>query len=189
MAKAYKLFRIKKTEPDKIFPLFVDADTEIPIGKWVEAKCGERTDNGKVKSKLGALAFRPGWHLNADMPYVTHIGIKGSSGKIEYLNPNHIWCEVEYSDEINYQDKANLNGMNKKGIVVPKNAYLTFVPNNGFYRYKTNPNMFGEWIIAGAIKVNRIISDEEVKAICNQYGIEPLPRYNKSCEVIYKAAN
>lgn len=189
MAKAYKLFRIKKNEPDKIFPLFVDADTEIPFGKWIEAKCGERTDNGKVKSRLGALAFRPGYHLNADMPYVTHIRIKGSSGKIEYLNPNHIWCEVEYSDTINYQDKANLNGLNKKGIVIPKNAYLTFVPENGFYRYKTNPNMFGEWIIAGAIKVNRIISDEEVKAICNQYGVEPLPRYNKSFETIYKVAN
>lgn len=106
--------------------------------------------------------------------------MKGASGNIEYLNPDHVWCEVEYSDEINYQDKANLNGINKKGILVPKNAYLTFVPENGYYRYKTNPNMFGEWIIAGAIKVNRIISDEEVKRICNEHGVEPLPRYRVS---------
>jgi len=173
---AYKLFRVKKSEPGKIFPLFVDADNETPMGEWIAAKCGERTENGKVKSKLGPLCYRPGWHLSSDMPYVTHIGVKGNSGEIEFLNPDHVWCEVEYSTEINYQEAANMNGINKKGIVIPKNAYLTYVPENGFYKYKTNPNMFGEWIIAGAIKVNRIMSDEEVKEVCNSYGFEPLPR-------------
>lgn len=64
--KAYKLFRVKKTESGKIFPLFVDADNETPMNIWVNAKCG------KVKSRLGELAFRPGWHLS-DIPYVTHI--------------------------------------------------------------------------------------------------------------------
>ena len=172
---AYKLFRVKKTEPGKIFPLFVDADNETPVGKWVAAKCGERNEKGKVLSKLGPLCYRPGWHLS-DIPYVTHIGIKGSSGEIEFLNPNHVWCEVEYSSEINYQDVANQNGINKKGILIPKNAYLTCIPENGYYTYKTNPNMTGEWIIAGAIKVNRIISDKEVKQICNAHGVEPLPR-------------
>lgn len=178
MYKAYKLFRIKKTEPGKIFPLFVDADNETPIGVWVDAKSGEQTPNGKVKSRLGALCYRPGWHLSADMPYVTHIGIKGNNGDIEYLNPNHVWCECEYSDKINYQEKANFNGLNKKGVIIPKNAYLTYIPINGYYRYKTNPNMFGEWIIAGSIKVNKILSDEEVRLICRQYGKEPLPRFN-----------
>lgn len=174
---AYKLFRVKKSEPGKIFPLFVDADNETPIGVWVDAKCGERRENGKVKSKLGDLCYRPGYHLSADMPYVSHIGVKGASGEIEFLNPNHVWCEVEYSTDVNYQEVANFNGRNKKGIVVPKNAYLTSVPVNGYYRYKTNPMMTGEWIIAGSIKVNRIISDEEVRQICNGYGFEPLPRF------------
>lgn len=174
----YKLFKTKKNEPGKLFPLFVDTDNEILIGEWLDAKCGEKTSDGKVKSSLGSLCYRPGWHLT-DIPYVTHIGIKGDSGNIEYLNPNHIWCEVEYSTEINYQDEANFNGTNKKGIVVPKNAYLTHIPTNGYYRYKTNPNMFGDWIIAGAIKVNRIISDEEVVEICNEHNLHPLPRYKK----------
>ena len=183
MEKAYKLFRIKKSEPGKIFPLFVDADNETPIGEWVEAKCGERTDKGKVKSKLGPLCYRPGWHLSADMPHVVHIGVKGSSGEIEFLNPDHVWCEVEYSTDINYQEEANMNGMNKKGIIIPKNAFITHVPENGFYRYKTNPNMFSDWIIAGSIKVNRIIDDEEVKAICNSYGFEPLPRFGGNIDL------
>ena len=55
MAKAYKLFRIKKTEPDKIFPLFVDADTEIPFGKWIEAKCGKRTNNGNNRRNTNRI--------------------------------------------------------------------------------------------------------------------------------------
>lgn len=176
----YKLFRVKKSEPGKLFPLFVDADNETPIGEWIDAKCGEQTESGKVKSKLGPLAYRPGWHLNSDMPYVTHIGVKGNSGEIEFLNPNHVWCEVEYSSEVNYQDEANKNGINKKGVLVPKNAFITHIPENGYYRYKTNPNMFSDWIIAGAIKVNRIICDEEVKEICNLYGYDPLPRFGGS---------
>lgn len=172
---AYKLFRVKKSEPGKLFPLFVDADNETPIGIWVNAKCGERNENGKVKSKLGGLCYRPGWHLT-DIPYVQHIGVKGDSGEIEFLNPNHVWCECEYSNEIDYQEEANFNGTNKKGIVIPKNAYLTHVPENGYYTYKTNPNMFGAWMITGAIKVNRVLTDEEVREICSNYGINPLPR-------------
>lgn len=176
-AIGYKLFRTKKSEPGKLFPLFVDADTEISMGEWIEAKYGEQDSKGKVKSKLGSLCFRPGWHLNDNMPYVTHIGIKGKSGEIEFLNPQHVWCEVEYSTEINYQEEANANGINKNGVLIPKNAYITHIPENGYYRYKTNPNMFGEWIIAGKIKVNRILSDEEVVEICSKYDVVPLPRY------------
>lgn len=177
MNKAYKLMRVKKNEPGKIFPLFVDADNETPIGVWIDAKCGERTENGKVKSKLGDLCYRPGYHLSDEMPYVTHIGVKGASGEIEFLNPNHVWCEVEYSADVDYQEEANRNGMNKKGVVIPKNAYLTYLPENGYYRYKTNPMMFGSWIIAGKIKVNRILTDAEVREICNEHGVEPLPRF------------
>lgn len=47
---------------------------------------------------------------------------------------------------------------------------------NGFYRYKTNPTMTGEWIIAGEMKVLRILSDVEVKEICDEVGSAYLPR-------------
>ena len=72
MAIAYKLLRMKG---DKLYPLFVLSDQEIPIGVWLDAKEGERLTNGKVKSKLGPLQFRPGWHLS-DIPLSVHIGIK-----------------------------------------------------------------------------------------------------------------
>ena len=70
----YKLFKVKASRPGEIFPLYVNADKSAPIGVWIDAECGERKENGKVKSKLGDLAFRPGWHLS-DYPLATHIGV------------------------------------------------------------------------------------------------------------------
>lgn len=172
--KAYKLLRIKKD--GKLYPLYVDTNTPTPIGEWIEAKCGEMTDNGKVKSALGPLCFRPGFHLS-DLPYASHIGRKGDSGEIEFMNENHVWCECEYAADIDYQPLVNENGKNKHGIIIPKNAYMKEIPVNGYYRYKTNPNMYGDWIITGAMKLIRIISDKEVAEILINNGIKPMPRY------------
>ena len=36
--KAYKLFRVHKDHPGKLFPLFVDANTPVEMNKWVDAK-------------------------------------------------------------------------------------------------------------------------------------------------------
>lgn len=44
--KAYKLFR----EVDgKLYPLFVNANDEVPMGQWLRAEAGELTDKGQVK--------------------------------------------------------------------------------------------------------------------------------------------
>ena len=171
---AYKLLKRKKSAPGKVFPLYVLTDTPTPFGEWIDAKEGPMNENGKVKSALGPLAFRPGFHCS-DFPLAIHIGIKGESGKIEYMNPDHVWCEVEYSDKINYQEEANKNGM-KNGKFNPRNAFLDHIPTDGYYRYKTSPMMLGEWIIAGSIKINRILSDEEVEEICQRFGYHALPK-------------
>lgn len=163
----YKLFKIKN---DRLYPLYVLADKETPMNKWLVAENGPMED-GKVKSKLGSLAYRPGWHLS-DIPLATHIGVKQSDGTLAQAKDT-VWCECEYTTDINYQDCANKNGTNKKGIIIPKNAYLKYIPVNGYYRYKTNPNMTGEWIISGAIKVNRILTNEQVAEICRANGIKP----------------
>lgn len=176
MSKAYKLFRVSPKDKGKLYPLFVNSSKETPIRVWITAECGEQNDKGKVKSKLGALCFRPGWHLS-DIPYAPHIGRKGESGNIEFINENYVWCECEYSTNINYQDMANKNGINKKGILIPKMAYLKEIPFDGYYRYKTNPNMYEDWIIAGAIKINKVLTDEEVNRILIKNGIKPMPRY------------
>lgn len=171
----YKLFRVMKSQPGKLFPLYVNADIETPVGQWINAECGPITKSCKVKSKLGELCFRPGWHLS-DLPIATHIGIK-ENGVVKYIKPDHVWCEVEYSDEINYQNEANKNGINLKGVLINKNAFIKHIPVNGYYRYKTSPIMFNDWIIAGAIKINKILTDEEVNNILLRNDIDPMERY------------
>lgn len=179
----YKLFKVKSSRKGEIFPLYVNADKPTPIGVWIDAECGELKENGKVKSRLGDLCFRPGWHLS-DYPLATHIGVKDKSGKVAYIKPDTVWCEVEYSHKINYQMLANQNGTNKKGILIPKNAYLKDIPYDGYYRYKTNPNMFQDWIIAGSIKINRILSDIEVNKILIKNNLTVMERYNGEFDAV-----
>lgn len=180
MKKAYKMFRVDKNRKGQLFPLFVLANEPTPIGEWIDAKIGEKTidekGNQKVKSKLGNLAFRPAWH-SSDIPLATHIGVKGDSGKIEYMNDNHVWCEVFYNDDINYQDKANENGY-INGKFIPKKAYIDYIPKHGFYRYKTNPNQLGDWILHGEIFINRVLTDVEVREILQEKGYQPMFRKN-----------
>lgn len=175
---AYKLFKVYASKPGKLFPLYVNADKEVPVGEWLDAENGEMTNNGKVKSKLGELCFRPGWHLS-DYPIAVHIGMKNENGVIEFMKPDTVWCECSYSDIINYQMEANKNGTNKKGVLIPKNAYLKNIPENGFYRYKTNPVQLGDWIIAGKIKVERVMTDEEVEEMLRKNGIQPMKRWGE----------
>ena len=170
----YKMFRVSKKHPGKLYPLFVLADQETKIGPWLPAQCGERTPDGKVKSRLGPLAFRPGWHL-ADLPLATHIGVM-EDGKIKYQRPDLVWCLCEYSDRISYQEEANRNGMNDKGVLVPKKAYLQHIPVDGYYRYKTSPLMFRNWVIAGSIRILRVLPDQEVDLILMEEGLSPMPR-------------
>ena len=175
----YKLMRQGKD--GRLYPLFVDRNKETPMGVWLDAIEGElkvdpKTGVKKVKSSLGDLAYRPGWHLG-DIPFASHIGIKGPSGKIEYMNPSHVWVEVLSAADISYQQEADANGVNKKtGKLNKARADIKHLPTDGYYRFKTNPNMTGEWIITGSMKLNRVLSDEEAAKIVRNAGYEPLPR-------------
>lgn len=164
MAKAYKLLRMDR---GKLYPLYVLSNKEVPVGVWLDAKKGDRLTNGKVKSKLGPLQFRPGWHLS-DIPLAVHIGIK-EDGAIKYMHDDEVWCECEYSDEIDYQKEVEKNGKGKK-------AMMDAIPVNGFYRYRTSPMMLGTWIIAGRMKVIRVLSDAEVGRICIENHQKPMSR-------------
>ena len=165
--RGYKLFRVKN---GKLYPLYVKTNETVPVGVWLEAEAGELADDGQhVKSKLGSLAYRPGWHLNDAAPYVEHIGKRGTDGKL-HRRKDTVWAEVEYSDSVNYQLEANAAGK-KNGKFIARDACLKRVPTDGYYRYKTNPKMYGDWIIAGAIKVTRILSEPEVERICRANGI------------------
>jgi hypothetical protein len=61
------------------------------------------------------------------------------------------------------------------------------VPLGGFYRYKTNPNMTGNWIISGGMRVNRVLTDDEVRAINEEAGVSDLPRRGKAQKESFSA--
>ena len=212
--KAYKMFRVDPKQPGKLFPLFVDAKTPVPMNKWVDAKEGEMKD-GKVKSKIGPLAYRPGWHAG-DLPIATHIGDKDNEQKAEIArikvlrdamlndigndkegkkivnkmypfpswvnaprlrNPRHIWAEVDMPNDVDWHSEATRRGYNDEGNFVANQAHITDqMPKGGHYRYKTNSNMTGNWLIGGGMRVNRILPDEEVQRINEAAGAADLPR-------------
>lgn len=176
---AYKLFRVDPKHPGKLFPLFVGANTPIPMGVWVDASAGEQTPEGKVKSKLGPLAYRPGFHAG-DIPVATHIGLRGDvKAKAPTVrNPNFVWAEVSMPDDLDWQaEAAKRMRYNKKNQPVPSSADINDqVPFGGYYRYKTNPNMTGDWMISGNMRINKVLTDEEVKQINGAKGVSDLPR-------------
>ena len=185
--KAFKMFR--KDKDGNLHPLFVKMGDKqpLPIGKWVDAEAGElNPKTGKVKSSLGDLAYRPGFHAG-DTPSATHIGgkvdpvtgerVKGSM-KPNIREENQVWAEVEMPADVDWQSIADARAvMTKKGTPDPKTAHITDeVPYGGYYRYKTNPNMQGNWLISGQMKINRVLDDDEVRAINEAAGTSDLPR-------------
>lgn len=184
-AYGYKLFR--KDKDGNLHALYVNSAEIQPVGKWLPATAGEMTEDGKVKSKLGKLAYRGGWHLNEEAPYVRHIYTKSYCDDGDEIEKNTgrrfrkiqsegtVWCLVEYETTVDCQPTANERGKNKHGKIIPKNAQLEMVDPHGYYRYKTNPNMFGTWIICGNMRIVRELSHNEVVEKCAEYGLTPLP--------------
>jgi len=165
---AYKLFRVNEKNPGKLFPLFIGKNDPVEVGTWYDA------DDIPTKG----FSARPGWHAG-DLPRATHIGEKSRAGLTapDRRPANQVWAEIEMAADVDWQPEANRRGTNAQGKVVAVKADIKDqIPEDGFYRYKTNPNMTGNWLIGGSIKVNRILSDAEVEAINSAAGAEDLPR-------------
>jgi len=170
---AYKQFRQDKS--GQLHPLFVFADETIPMNVWIKAKEGPKLENGKVKSKLGPLAYRPGWHLS-EAPYAPHIGIK-ENGKVKYMRPDTVWAVCMVNDTNNYTKVVRSNGITPNGHLDLRKACMDTLPEDGFYWYNTSPNAFGSWLITDRIMVLRVLSDEEVEKICwEQFNVHAQPR-------------
>jgi hypothetical protein len=119
--KAYKLFRVKKGFPGELFPLFVGANESVTVGDWIEAKAGELTSTkeGKtmVKSTLGPLAYRPGWH-SGELAIATHIGAKrNATDKAPTLRAeDQVWAEVEVGSDVDWQKEATARAEKQKKV-------------------------------------------------------------------------
>jgi hypothetical protein len=174
--EAYKLFTLRE---GALFPLYVDHKTPLPEGVWLEAQPGKRNSSGKVISKIGPLAYRPGWHAS-EFPAATHIGVqRDMKGRPQYRPAWHVWARVELPDEVDWQSIANGRARHYKAskAIVPSTAHITdVVPYGGYYRYKTNANMLGAWLISGNMRILEVLSDEQVKEINDAAGVADLPR-------------
>lgn len=165
--KAYKLCKIKK---GKLYPLFVDFKNELPMNKWIKAVEGERREDGKVKSKMSrGLAYRPGFHCS-DIPYAGHIGVGKKDGVLKQAKDT-VWVEIEINTTINYT--AYCKSLSK----IAREQCLNYLPNDGFYEYRTSENVNKDvvWYITSDIKINRILSHDEVRVLCLAKGVEPQP--------------
>ena len=163
------------------------ADT--PIGVWLDADVGQsappsKTGRAQVKAGgkgtqggSGSLAFRPGWHLG-DLPRASQFDrVNPETGKKELFPENFVWAEVEYAKDVDYQEEAMSYGYTENGKFRHAYAGLPRLPENGYYRYRTNPKPDTvPWIITGSMKVNRLLSDAEVNEILEKNGVAPVHR-------------
>ena len=176
--KANKGFYFKDSKGIKRQPAETGNYQPIPDKKTAEAieKAGYKVtktekaiaDAGKGLSKTPFAArmsvkYRPGWHGDT-VPDASHLSQPGS--KKGTAGANRVWAEVEFSNDKDYTDIVNQRGTNiETGKFNPKEADIDYVPVGGSYRYKTNPQMEGAWLIGGEMKVNRVLDTKEVNKI------------------------
>jgi hypothetical protein len=165
------------------------SSVEIPDDSELRKKLVEAGFIAKEGTKsVKAVAARPGWHAG-DVPIAHHIGAMidpatGGTKKLEMPNvrrDDQVWAEVELPADVDWQQEAlRRANVKRNGEIDVGTAHITdMVPHGGSYRYKTNTNMTGEWLIGGELKINRVLDDAEVKAINNAAGVEDLPRYSE----------
>ena len=183
----FKLFALKN---GKLYPPVVanPGGKDTPIGVWLDADAAPiagKTATGRLQVKsggkgtarsLGLLAYRPGWHLG-EIPYAIQFNKMDKKGNKTLFPKDLVWAIVEYAADINYQEEAMNYGKTKNGKFNHAYAGLPYVPKNGFYRYRTNPNPETDpWIITGAMKVIRVLTNAEVDRLVKKAGRKPQQR-------------
>lgn len=182
---AYKVFFEKD---GKLYPPMVanPGGADTPVGVWLNADVGASappSKTGRPQVQAGgkgtnaskmSLAFRPGWHLG-DIPKATQFDrLNRATGVKELFPYNFVWAECEYAMDVDYQEEAMSYGYNANGKFQHSLAGLPRLPVDGYYHYRTNPNPNTvPWVITGAMKVNRVLSRQEVDDILREKGVEP----------------
>lgn len=184
----YKVFVLKD---GKLYsPMVANPNGEAtPVGVWLDADAAPVTGvtkTGRQQVKAGGkgtqggsgkLAYHPGWHLG-EIPYALQFNrMNTETGQRELFPANFVWAEVEYANDVDYQEEAMSYGMKASGKFQHSLAGLPRLPKNGSYRYRTNPDPNTDpWVITGAMKVNRILKPSEVDAMIEAAGREPQQR-------------
>ncbi len=148
----YKLLRIRD---GRLYPMFVDTRKEMKSGKWLKAEVGELADENHVRSKLGPLSLRPGFH-STEVPFTDWIGKRTENGTLAQ-RPDTVWCECEVEGKQEF----------------PKNGKRT-LPSDWYY-FNTKPNQPFPWIISNRTFIRRLLSRAEVEKICREHGVTAQP--------------
>lgn len=147
--KTYKLFRMKE---GRLYPLFVETSCEMKIGIWLEAGIGELVDPTHVKSKLGPLALRSGFH-STEVPFTDWIGKR--QGGVLVQRQGTVWCECEVEGQQEH----------------PSERYGKRTLPEDWYYFRTKSNQPFPWIISNRIKIMRVLDHAEVEAVCRKHGV------------------
>lgn len=196
-AVGYKVFALIG---GKLYPPVVanSGGSDTPMGKWLPCQCPpivgytaaehrpQVATGGKGTARnLGNLSFRPGWHLGL-IPFAKQFCYKLNNSETlmvdgRYVFPDEfVFAECEYQADNDLSDECYRNGLTKKGKYQHSRAGIPRIPKNSFYRYRTNVDPSTEdWIITGAVKVNKILSRDEVDKLNASHGIKPLIYANK----------
>ena len=151
--ETYKLFRIKG---GKLFPLYVEANRELPMGVWLNAGIGEMADDTHVKASGcgGKLSLRPGFHSTI-VPFTDWIG-KRVNGKL-VQRKDTVWC------------RCLVRG--REHVIKLRNGSRELV--DGWYKFRTNSKQKDPWIISSEIMILEILTRDQVAEKCRLCGIEP----------------
>jgi hypothetical protein len=140
--KAYKLF---VQRDGALYPLFIGKREATPVGAWIQARF--------LPTK--GFAKRPGWHAGF-LPLAPHLRTK--LGK---RAANRVWAEVELPAERDWQPVADAS---KKRDIRDR------LPANGFYRFNTSKRQGHQWLIAGALRIRRVLSNHDITTILTEAG-------------------
>ena len=186
--EGYKVFVVKN---GKLYPPMVANPNaeDTPVGVWLNADVGTRAPDSKTgrmqvkaggkgtQGGSGSLAFRPGWHLG-ETPLATQFDrLNPETGVKELFPENFVWALCDIAADHDYQEEAMSYGYTKNGKFQHSLAGLPKLPTDGYYKYRTNPNPDTvPWLITGAMKVKRLLSDAEVNEILVSKGLSPKQR-------------
>lgn len=113
-------------------------------------------------------ALRAGWHA-ASAPSMRQIAVRNSvTGAMDIRADDMVWVEGEMPADIDYQTEADATA---------DGDLATKMPTDGFYRFYTNADKSKrkaglDWMIGGAFRPTRIISDAEARSVIDQQNAE-----------------
>lgn len=143
----YKLFKFLPSKPGEARPLFIGGTKETEQGGWVPAE--------NIPTK--GYDPRPGWHAGI-LPDTKHLLRKDGT-----LDPKRRWVRVKLSADVDWQTEADKS---------PKGDIQGRIPEGGYYRWVRSERQGGVWLIGGAIKIDKILTEEEIKQILLENGVD-----------------